>query len=288
MIIYFDNGNNPFTSYFKLCGQDIYTPYNNLLKVRIIKKFEKFKWIRSLLYNKKIRATKDEKIIIFDSNISPEFLEWIQLKYPNNRIIFWYWNPVDTSLNPNLIPYYIEKWSYSPEDCKRYNLKYNTTFYFDNLIDNELINNEEKNVLFVGRDKGRLSSLLYWKYQLEKQGIPCDFYIIGNKNSKKYNYKQPLKYNEIVKLIKRSSVIIDYYTDEYAGLSLRTMEAIFLNKKLITNNKTISNYDFYNKDNIYITDGELRGINQFLEKEKIIVDYSIKEKYRFSNWINRF
>lgn len=227
MIIYFDNGNNPFTSYFKSCGQDIYTPYNKLLKVKIIKKLEKFKCLRSLLYNKKIRPQKNEKIIIFDSNISPEFLEWIQLKYPDNRIIFWYWNPVDTSLNPNFIPNYIEKWSYSPEDCKKYKLRYNTTFYFDNLIDNELLENKGNNILFVGRDKGRLSALLRWKSQLEKEGIPSEFYIIGNRNLTGYNYQKPIKYHQIIELIRKSSVIIDYYTDEYAGLSLRTMEALF-------------------------------------------------------------
>lgn len=288
MIIYFDNGNNPFTSHFKLCGEEIYTPYNKSLKVKVIRKFEKFKLLRSLLYNKKIRPVKDEKVIIFDSNISPEFLEWIKLKYSTNRIIFWYWNPVNTSLNPKLIPNGIEIWSYSIEDCKKYNLQYNTTFYFDNLVNNKLQNNEKNNILFVGRDKGRLNSLLSWKKQLDYQGISSQFYIIGDKNSKDYKYQKPLQYNKIIELINRSNVIIDYYVDEYAGLSLRTMEALFLNKKLITNNKIISSYDFYNENNIYIVNKDLDDIKKFLQKEMVVIDNKIKEQYLFSNWINKF
>ena len=40
------------------------------------------------------------------------------------------------------------------------------------------------------------------------------------------------------------------------GLTMRTIEMIGVGKKLITTNKGIRDYDFYNADNIYVIDRE--------------------------------
>ena len=42
MIIYFDNGTNPFSKEFKDSGYEIVSPYNNGVKVKILRKLEIF------------------------------------------------------------------------------------------------------------------------------------------------------------------------------------------------------------------------------------------------------
>lgn len=289
MIIYFDNGNNPFTPLFSACGEPLIMPYNRKLKIRIIRKLEKFPFLWDFLYNKKeIVPRDDETIIVFDSNMSGAFLRWLKKSFPSNRIIFWYWNPVRTTLQPDSIPEGIERWSYSPKDCENYGLKYNTTFYFDTLIENlPPTRKAGGKILFVGRDKGRLSELLDWKQSLEQEGLQCNFLIIGQRNSSGA-VQTELDYDEVFRLITESDIIIDYYTDPTAGLSLRPMEAMFLGKKLITNNVTIRDYDFYSDSNIFLCQNGFDGIQSFISGEYQAVDEKIKTRYLFSVWKSSF
>ena len=295
MIIYFDNGTNPFSKEFKNSGYEIVSPYNNGVKVKILRKLERVHFLRKYLYNAKmIKPELKENIIIFDSNITQGFLEWINAEYTDNRIIFWYWNPVEsftTTISPNEIPEGIEKWSYSPEDCQKYKLMYNTTFLFDSLVQNEKKVESftgKKKALFVGRDKGRLKELLHLKKILEKENIECEFHIIGNPQSNKYRYENPIAYQKVIDMIKQADILIDYYTDEMAGLSLRPMEALFFRKKLITNNCTISNYDFYNKSNIFMLNERERAIGEFVRADYVEISRNIQNQYLLSNWIERF
>ncbi len=295
MIIYFNNGSNPFFLEFKNSGYKILNPYNNKMKVKIIRKLERFSFLGNWLYNtKEIKPNIEENIIIFDSNISKKFLEWIRKTYPKNRIIFWYWNPVNsvtTTIFPDKIPKGVEKWSYSPKDCRQYKLNYNTTFLFDSVVQNidsknEIVSN--KKALFVGRDKGRLKELLHLKMKLENAGISCDFHIIGDCQPNGYSYEKPISYDKVVKMIKEVDILVDYYVDETAGLSLRPMEALFFGKKLITNNSTIREYDFYNEGNILVLDEETRDIEKFVRENYISVDSVLRDQYLLSSWIERF
>ena len=296
MIIYFNNGANPFSTEFKNSGYEIVTPYKKSIKVRLIRELEKVNLFKNFLYNtKEIKPRGDEIIIVFDSNITKSFLEWLRKKYPLNRIIFWFWNPVNsftTTISPQNIPEGIEKWSYSPFDCQKYKLNYNTTFMFNSLVQANILTTNtgisKKTALFVGRDKGRLKELLCLKEKLEKAGIICDFHIIGNRPSKEYNYEKPFSYKRVVEMIKKADILIDYYTDETAGLSLRPMEALFFEKKLITNNRMIKNYDFYNTNNILILDDDTSNFRQFATSSYVKISNAIRDEYLLSNWIERF
>lgn len=295
MIVYFDNGTNPFSNEFEKCGYRIVSPYADGMKVKILRRLEGFHFLREHLYNaKKMHPCPNELIIIFDSNVTKAFLEWIRTRFPENRIVFWYWNPVEsytTSISPDEIPEGIEVWSYSPEDCRKFGLKYNTTFYFDSLAysceQSEKLQ-EKKKALFVGRDKGRLKELLQLKQMLKNEEIECEFHIIGNHQSPEYEYETPISYNDIVEMIKHADILVDYYTDEMAGLSLRPMEALFFRKKLITNNQTIKSYDFFKSNNIFVLNDLDRNIGDFLKTEYSEINSNTRNRYLLSNWIGRF
>ncbi len=47
------------------------------------------------------------------------------------------------------------------------------------------------------------------------------------------------------------------YRKNQHGISLRPLEALFLNKKLITNNRTVLNMDFYEKEKcVFLLNGQ--------------------------------
>ena len=81
--------------------------------------------------------------------------------------------------------------------------------------------------------------------------------------------------------------MIDFVNNIHSGLSFRIFESIFYQKKLITNNAEITNYDIYHEDNIFIWDGkniDFESLKSFLEKPYHILPSDIANKYSFKNW----
>ena len=64
---------------------------------------------------------------------------------------------------------------------------------------------------------------------------------------------------------------------------------MFLERKLITNNTDIKNYDFYNHDNIFILgEDNINEIKEFINKPYKKIDQDIIDYYDFDQWLNRF
>lgn len=71
---------------------------------------------------------------------------------------------------------------------------------------------------------------------------------------------------------------------------MRTLEATFFNKKLITNNIAIKNLPFYNKQNIYILEDEeeVRSIKEFMDCDIVNIPKDITDQYEINHWIKQF
>ena len=185
-----------------------------------------------------------EEIIFFDtviihaSKLTPPVVKFIRKKNPKIRIVVWYWNPVDKTVDIDRISESnCELWSFDKADCDLYGLMYNTQYYFDNIeIDTRIM---KYDVIFVGRDKGRRKGLLEIQKILDGLGISNFFFIAPSSkiiiNREKF-YSKSLSYTEYLHYISKSKVILDYVSEGQSGLTVRPLEALFLKKKLITNN----------------------------------------------------
>lgn len=73
------------------------------------------------------------------------------------------------------------------------------------------------------------------------------------------------------------------------GFTLRVLESLFFEKKLITNNINIINCEFYNKNNIFIINKDnLDDLNDFLKSEYKKIDKKIINYFDYESWLNRF
>jgi hypothetical protein len=231
-------------------------------------------------------------IIIHASIIKVPVVKFINRISPEIRVIFWYWNPVNKILPiENIKDLNCEIWSFDPDDCKKYGLNENTQFFFSNIkLSNKPI---EYDVIFVGRDKGRLENLLKLEKNFEDIGLKCKFHIVSNSRffnfSRNYIYSKPIEYEKVLDLIEKSKAILDFVSIGQKGLTIRPIEALFFRKKLITNDRFIKNLDFYHPDNVFILGKDkMEYLSDFLEKPFIEIEESITSKYDFSNWIKRF
>lgn len=94
-----------------------------------------------------------------------------------------------------------------------------------------------------------------------------------------------ISYEENIRNVKESKALLDLKLKDHNGLSFRFFEALKYNKKLITNNSDIKNYDFYRKENIFILDEDPEnGLKDFIEHPYQSIPEEIKNKYGFENW----
>ena len=101
----------------------------------------------------------------------------------------------------------------------------------------------------------------------------------------KFYYKR-FSLEEISKYIDKSKALLDIKRDGQFGLTFRIFESIGLEKKLITTNPDIVNYDFYNPNNILVIDEKNPEIPiSFFESDYEKLPEEIYQKYTIKGWI---
>ncbi|WP_346986133.1 hypothetical protein [Chryseobacterium sp. POE27] len=198
---------------------------------KILRKFSlKINFKKNVWYGDWKKYIKDvDTVIIFATN-RYDFIAYLADNNPGIRIIVWYWNPVFRCFNPgNLTRKNVEYWSFDQNDCRKYNLQFNSTFYFDNIKLDEK-NTVKNDIVFIGADKGRKSALDLINGDLTKKGLRALFHVVPDKNQPNPQNIKPLAYSDYLKLISESTVILDYLQAGQAGATLRPMESIFFKK----------------------------------------------------------
>lgn len=292
MIITQNNQIHELAKNNKIASFPLLKPNRSLFSSAIRSLYAKLRFNNLWFYNfKNIKDVSDDWIIVFDASVSVHYLKKLKNLFPTKRIIFWYWNDVKYAIHPSKIPEGIEVWSYSEQDCKKFNLKHNTQFILNFDLPSQKQPNVTTDIYYIGRDKNRLKDLIYYRDQFQKTGLNVDFHIVPNRNHsilKNKNCRPAIPYSQVISNIEKSKAIFDFYEDPYMGLSLRPLEALQFQKKLITNNKNITNYDFYNPNNIFVIGKDnLNSISDFLSSP--FVDTSdMVHNYCFDRWIDRF
>jgi len=229
-------------------------------------------------------------ILIHASSITMHLPKWIKSKNPNIKVILWYWNPVNKRTVPtDEIRKYCEVWSFNYEDCEKYNMNYNSQYYFESmdLPKNKVVDD----IFFIGSDKGRAKKIDKIYENIDKN-ISINFNVVTNNpnNIKNKNIiSNKMSYSKVLFNISRSKSILEILQDTQSSPSLRTFEALFFSKKLITNNKKVKKFNFYHPNNIFILgENKIKDLDLFLSKPYKDVDREIIKSYDVNSWFSRF
>lgn len=244
----------------------------------------------------------DHTLVIRPDLFSLEHLKLLKSK-TDRKFIGYQWNGL--SRFPNTFPcidqfdrfFVFDQMDISNPDYKKYNLLGTTNFYFD-MFQPHPIAHQGITAYFVGLhfDERSLSVDLCAQ-KLIKLGVSLDFNIrcLRDKQNAQARYtnknikfiERNIDFDENINRINQSDILVDVVNPVHNGLSFRTFEALYYKKKLITNNTTIKNYDFYHPNNIFVWNGQdLAGLKEFLATPFVSLSKKILEKYSFSNWIN--
>ena len=272
----------------ELCDfYNVYKKPNVNILIRLFRKFVYFigLGIFNTFYEDWTKyLNEDVQFIVFDA-CRPYHRLKKKLKKAKNQAIIYYWNPVSKKDKIDELKRNFTVFSYSTYDSKNYNLLYNPTFFIDFPLD--LNQPAEYDGVFIGRNKGRL---------IEKVFALLDnpyFYVVkdGVESSEVLSLKtNNIEYSDYLQVLARSKSVIEILYADNADYTLRTMEALFYQRKLITNNRLIVTAEFYNKNNIYVLDEKTNKYDILNFLSLPFVPYSQEQinYYSIEKWLLRF
>lgn len=235
----------------------------------------------------------------------PKMIEEIKNK-TNSKIIMYQW---DGEKNIKFIKdfhkYADTVYSFDRNDCEMNdNYTFLPLFYTDNYkkIGNEKKKKFEYDVSYIGTAHPKKIKLInemseilkkIFKRQFIFHYMPSKFKFYYHKVFSKEYRKikladlnlEKLSFKETMNVFKKSRCILDAPQEGQTGLTIRTIECLGAKRKLITTNKDILNYDFYNPKNIYIYDGIIDENNVFFRCEYEDIPNEIYRKYSLECWI---
>lgn len=122
------------------------------------------------------------------------------------------------------------------------------------------------------------SQFIYWFYKFTKKEFRG-----ASKNTFSF---EKMSVSDISQVIDESRIILDIQHPKQSGLTMRTIEMIGMNKKLITTNQNIKKYDFYDPKNVAVVDRKKINISEdFLNATYAPIPKKIYEKYSVESWL---
>jgi hypothetical protein len=191
-----------------------------------------------------------------------------------------------------VIPSFDEAYSFEKEDCANFNMNFAPNWIYTKEADSNKEITAEYGVFNICTIDKRLSTLVRIANELKSKDINFKFIVYDKKNKPKIGsdgityIDKHVPLTEVNEYADRSKVLLDIHRDGQIGLTFRILESLGLEKKIITTNYDIKNYDFYNPNNILIIDGNNPVIPaSFFENEYEKIPESIYKKYTVNGWI---
>lgn len=233
-------------------------------------------------------------------------LEKLKSKNPNARFVLYMWDSLTRfRMVESKFRFFDTIYSFDRFDCKADNrLIFHPLFYRNEYLhsyDNKL--KTDYDLYHLGWcHSDRLKLIKEIAFQLDQKSLRYSLtlyagyisYLLDSvfggalKGCRKYLIFKPISAKENFKSILKSKVILDITHPDQTGLTMRTVEMIGAEKKLITTNRDVVNYDFYNPNNILIIDRENPVLDMgFFDTEYMQIPNEIKTKYSIRNWLKK-
>lgn len=167
-------------------------------------------------------------------------------------------------------------------DCDKYGFIHHTTYYSGIDIDSVGVETNKSDAFFVGVAKGnRYNNMLTLYKYLNKHGLKADFYIAkydGNKREDGIHYNEWLSYREVLNRVRNTNCIVEIVGEEQNGLTLRSIEAIHYNKRLLTDNPAVKQLKYYSTGYMQFFD-DIEKVDLSFITDNTPIDYHYTNEY---------
>jgi hypothetical protein len=265
--------------------------------------------IKRYFYHKIIPTAKKEQFdyvfVILGQSFTPKMIDDLRKVIPSAFFVLYLWDSVRNF--PQFLPLsksFDKTYSFERKDSDKYDFQFLPLFF----IKSQCLTHSQESLnidcSFIGTiKKGKyapISPLIselnkhfhnnYFYLYMQSQWVYFFYKIFQRKEfrfSKAKDFKfKPLDYSLVDKIACSSRFEVDIPMEGQSGLTIRVFEALANGIKLITTNKDIISYDFYNPKNILIFDCKPIDFNTpFFTAPFEAISPDVLSKYEIDNWL---
>ena len=188
---------------------------------------------------------------------------------------------------------FTETCTFDPQDAETYGFRLIPQPY--RFLEVPVATERENDLYFIGADKGRLAQLQKIKTMAEAARLKCRFHITPSKKIK-YTPQQSamlsthsLSYTDNIEIGKKSRCLLEIIQKNQTGATMRAIESIFLNCKLITNNPYAKAMPGYSPDRVLmLEDATPEALKAFLNGPHTPPPASALAQHEINHWIKIF
>lgn len=261
-------------------------------------------------YNNVIDSTKSLKIdyllMIAPETIPAPYIEKLKLLHYGLKVYTYFWDSVKNKRNAlNYLDLSNKFLSFDSNDIeidKR--VEFLPLFYIKEYEQiNQATSEPIYDISFIGTaHSDRYNLVKELEKQAEKYNLRLFFYFYSpskvlfyfqrlfNKGFKNFDLKdicfKSLSKEKVIEIIMKSRVVIDIHHPQQAGLTMRSIEMLGAGKKIITTNKNIIDYDFFNESNIFVINRDAPELNlEFCTSKYQSIPKEVYYKYSLKRWL---
>lgn len=288
----------------------LYKRVYNLFSKIFLSKNLKIKYRQEFIIEMLEKLGPQEQILV----LNPDLIETEchqEIKKHTKRYIAYLYDSIERSEFPIehlLKDIFDEIYSFDIDDCKKYGFIKTCNYIY--LPESKSMTNSEKkyNIINISSFDKRFESINEIANQLKNYKIKFKFILIGKnitykvlkfrffywlKHKKSIFIDKDIKFQSkkigldgLIAQYNNSNIILDLVQDNQSGLSFRFFEALAFQKKIITNNSNVKNYNFYNPNNILVIEDKLDFNTSFFETDYTPISDEIYNQYTIESWIN--
>ena len=232
----------------------------------------------------------DFVIVVRGSALSVKNHELLRQLNPSSKFSLYIWDDIAYDVEELAIRHFYDKvFSYNPQECKKYGMIFRPMFY-DNSIDNGGLN-KDIDIFYIGTSRSNRADFMDriventksygLKYKIIIRSNLYRFLIDRKKvHHWRYSNFRNVSYYEMFTYLKRSVCSVELCPQGQEALTTRAFEALYTKTKIITTNRSISQYDFYNPSNVLIVDEENPVIPvEWIQEPFCEIEKSVLDKY---------
>lgn len=263
-------------------------------------------FLMKLIFQKNIKKNKAENFIInsLKNNgvydviivINPERISkncHLKIKKYTKTYTAYLYDSLDRYNNVNLIRcnYFDKVFTFDKKDAIKYNLNFLPNYI--HLKKGEIVKKPKNKIVSITSIDERYSTIINIVNFLDNNQIPHETIFFGKKKPANLNKSivftdVKLSQKQIQEKIENAEIVLDVLRENQNGLSFRIFDALAIDKKIITTNKSIIDYDFYNPNNIFVIDKKKPEISiDFLNSKYQNIPADTYKNYTLKSWIEK-
>lgn len=292
---------------------DVFVVYENITELNIFydivyHHFNEFSPNVFLHYYKRelknVSNNIDYVFAIRGFSLSKEIINLMKSKFKKEtKYILWQWDSIKNNRNVlNIVSLFDKVLTFDIEDAKEFGFEYRPNFYL-NINKKEFVD-RDIDLLYIGsfsfdrysklqqlkkiakEKKLNLYTVLYisrFTFYFQKYMLKDKLYSSVERDDLSF---KSLNIREVYDLYAKSKIVVEITSKNQTGYTMRSIDCLINECKLITNNKYLKSADFYKYNNINIIEDEKLSItdnfirNKYENIERKIIDY-----YSINSWL---